>query len=381
MLPNIPPRFSKMWIQVLNLEQTLFPEIKEQLGSFSEKEERLIRVLDFARIEEYSCDIQITNPPRDRKEIARAFIAKQVYNLHTTRDLIERLKVDRRLRILCGWRHARDIPHESKFSRVFDLLSQNEAASAAHERFVKAYLGDALFLYHATDSTAIELREKPAKKEKSKAKAKKKRGRPKKGKERPKEPKILEQQQAVESTKEMLSLISTTTDVGIKQNAKGHRYRWIGGKLHLGVVDGDIPISAIYSAASVHDSSLALPLIHESSQKVTYLYDLSDSAYHANIIEQFSNSQGHVQIVDINPKNSQALHEEKEGERVLRQLGFETRRSNHYGHRSSVERVNAYLKDSYGCQNIYYQGATKVSSVLNFAVLSLCIVQSLKLVT
>lgn len=381
MLPKLPKKFSKMWIQLLNLEQTLFPEIKEQLGILSEKEKRLIRVLDFANIEEYSCDIQITNPPKDRKEIARAFIAKQVYNLHTTRDLIDRLKVDRRLRLLCGWRHLKDIPHESKFSRVFNLLSKNKAAARAHERFVKEYLGEEIFFYHATDSTAIELREKPLKKETLMPKEKKKRGRPKKGEKREPKESILQKQQKMESTKEMLSLISTATDVGIKQNAKGHRYQWIGGKLHLGVVDGDIPISAIYSSASVHDSSVALPLMNESSAKVTYLYDLNDSAYHAEIIENFSQSKGHVQIVDINPKNSQTLHDEKEGESILRKLGFQTRKSNHYGHRSSVERVNGNLKDNYGCQNIYYQGATKVSSVLNFAVLSLCIVQSLKLLT
>jgi hypothetical protein len=46
-----------------------------------------------------------------------------------------------------------------------------------------------------------------------------------------------------------------------------------------------------------------------------------------------------------------------------------------------VERVNAYLKDSFGCNKIYYQGANKVASVLAFGILSVCIHQSLKLVT
>jgi hypothetical protein len=52
-----------------------------------------------------------------------------------------------------------------------------------------------------------------------------------------------------------------------------------------------------------------------------------------------------------------------------------------YNQRSSVERVNAYLKDNFGCNKIYYRGATKVASVLAFAILSVCIHQSLKLVT
>ena len=53
----------------------------------------------------------------------------------------------------------------------------------------------------------------------------------------------------------------------------------------------------------------------------------------------------------------------------------------HYNQRSMVERVNAYLKDSFGCNKIYYQGANKVASVLAFGILSVCIHQSLKLLT
>ncbi|WP_281389220.1 transposase [Nitrosophilus labii] len=52
--------------------------------------------------------------------MARVFIAKSVYNIQTTRDLIERLYRDRTLRVICGWRYKSDIPSESKFSRVFN---------------------------------------------------------------------------------------------------------------------------------------------------------------------------------------------------------------------------------------------------------------------
>jgi len=45
-----------------------------------------------------------------------------------------------------------------------------------------------------------------------------------------------------------------------------------------------------------------------------------------------------------------------------------------------VERVNKYLKDDFGCDKIYYQGATKVVSVLAFGILSIYIHQSLQLV-
>ena len=163
------------------------------------------------------------------------------------------------------------------------------------------------FFYNATDATKIPLREKAVKKEKVE-KVKHKAGRPKKGETRePIKPKILEQQREMRTVEEMLSLISTDCGVGIKQSSKGNREVWIGGSLHISVVDGDIPITAFYSGANVHDSSVALPLIQETSKRVNYLYDLQDAGYDADIIREFSIKYGHKPIIDINPKNSQKL--------------------------------------------------------------------------
>ena len=53
----------------------------------------------------------------------------------------------------------------------------------------------------------------------------------------------------------------------------------------------------------------------------------------------------------------------------------------YYNQRSMVERVNKLLKDDFGCNTIYYQGAKKAASVLAFGILSICIEQSLKLAT
>jgi hypothetical protein len=288
--------------------------------------------------------------------------------------------------VICGWRYRNDIPSESKFSRVFKEFSQQRIATKAHDVFIEKYLSETLFFYSSIDSTAIELREKAVKQEKE-IKLKRRQGRPKKGEELPpKKPSILQQQENMNEANEMLSLISTESNTSIKQNSKGNRHRWTGGKLHLSVVDGDIPITAIYSSASVHDSSLALPLIKRSSQKVNYLYDLADAAYDNKIIKTYSQKQNHRPIIDINPKNSKKLKAQialaKSEKKILQPLKrYNNSDDLHYNQRTSVERVNAYLKDSYGCSKIYYQGAQKVASVLTFAVLSVCITQSLKLVT
>ena len=342
-----------------------------------------MRILELAQIELYVSEVKITNPPKHRKEIARAFIAKAVYNLQTTRDLIDRLKVDRVLRVICGWRYAHNIPSEAKFSRVAKELASSKIAAKAHQAFIEEYLSDTLFFYNSTDSTAIDVREKPLKKEKV-PKVKKKRGRKRKDDPTPiapKEEKLSNKQSQMSSTRQMLEEISTSTDIGRKINAKGNGYSWIGGKLHLGVVDGDIPITAIYTCASVHDSQVAIPVINETSRRVDYLYDLCDKAYDSEPIVAFSKTRGHIPIIDVNPRNCEETKTAIEGQKVLENMGFTTPMSNHYNHRSSVERVNSYLKDSFGCKHIYVKGATKVTSHLMFGVLALCVHQSIKLLT
>ena len=388
-MSRIIPTLSKMWLKVVNLENSLFPKLQESLRieEFSSKESKLIRVLDFAEIEKFITITSPTNTPKYREQIARAFIAKSIYNLQTTRDLIDRLQNDRTLRILCGWRYKNEIPSEATFSRAFDEISELNIAQKTHEKFVQEYLSKKIFFYNATDATKIPLREKPVKKAEKETRVKYKAGRPKKGETRkPIKPKILEQQKELQTVKEKLSLISTDCGIGVKQNSKGNREVWIGGKLHISTVDGDIPIAAFYSGANVHDSSVALPLMQETSNRVNYLYDLQDAGYDADIIREFSVELGHRPIIDINPKNSKVLkakielqkHERETFTYLNQHLNCD---KEHYNQRSMVERVNKLLKDDFGCNTIYYQGAVKVASVLAFGILSICIDQSLKLVT
>ena len=58
-LPKISSSLSKMWTKVLNLENSLFPSLKRelQLEELSNKEQKLIKILDFAAIEKYHCRI------------------------------------------------------------------------------------------------------------------------------------------------------------------------------------------------------------------------------------------------------------------------------------------------------------------------------------
>ncbi len=63
------------------------------------------------------------------------------------------------------------------------------------------------------------------------------------------------------------------------------------------MANGQIPISGILTAASLHDSQVAIPLATMTAQRVTNLYDMMDAAYDATEILDHSRSLGHVPIV------------------------------------------------------------------------------------
>lgn len=99
-------------------------------------------------------------PSKDRVAIARAFVAKAVYNFPTTRDLLDRLQADAQLRRICGWESAAQIPHESTFSRAFAEFAVMQMPQMVHEALIRETQGTRLIGHIARDSTAIETRER-----------------------------------------------------------------------------------------------------------------------------------------------------------------------------------------------------------------------------
>ncbi|MDY6833284.1 MAG: transposase [Chloroflexota bacterium] len=180
--------------------------------------------------------------------------------------------------------------------------------------------------------------------------------------------------------KEMLEDLPIGCDVGTKKNSKGYKETWIGYKFHIDVGDGQIPISCILTSASTHDSQVALPLVTMTNQRVTSLYDLMDSAYDVPIIREYSNSLGHVPIISINPRRDTKLKEELTSEaQRLRFLHFERPEDRRYKEMTSVERVNAWLKDEFGGGMIRVRGHAKVMTHLMFGILALTADQLIRL--
>ena len=100
---------------------------EEASDPLTNKQQRLITALEVIRIEDFiSPHVGVGRPLEDRIPVARAFIAKAVYGHATTRQLLDQLQSDIRLRRICGWEKARDAPEEWTFSRAFAEFSAVE---------------------------------------------------------------------------------------------------------------------------------------------------------------------------------------------------------------------------------------------------------------
>lgn len=357
-------KLSQFW---LSIQGTLFEWLEEEVGELSEKQRQLVAILELTRLDSFIATSRgwPGRPEKDRCAIARAFVAKVVYNMGTTRQLLERLGSDTTLRRLCGWERKKDLPSEATFSRAFAEFAKSKFVETVHAALIEKYQAPRLVGHISRDSTQIDARQRPVKKVQKKEMAKKKRGRPKKGEVRIKPVTRLERQQKM-TLDEMIDDLPTACDSGTKLNSKGYPRHWFGYKLHLDVADGQIPISCILTSASVHDSQVALPLATMTAQRVTNLYDLGDAAYDSRIIREHSRSLGHIPIIDYKKKTAEREFAPHEAQR--------------FKERTTVERVYARLKDEFGGRMIRVRGAEKVLTSLMFGILALTADELLRLV-
>ncbi len=354
-----------------SIQASLFPFLEEELGPLSEKQRKLVAILELVRIEEFlvTHNFGRGRPTSDRRALARAFVAKTVYNLTTTVGLIDQVKTSPSLRRILGWERAGFVPSESTFSRAFDEFASSELPVRVHQALIEQYEKKRIVGHISRDSTDIKGREKAAAKPKQKAKKsqpKRKRGRPRKGEEpAAKEPTRLDRQLEM-TLEEMLNDLPTPCDWGTKKK-NGKPFTWKGYKLHVDWGDGEIPISCILTSASLHDSQAAIPLAKMSADQVISLYDLMDAAYDAEQIKKISIDLGHVPIIDQNPRRGEKTQMEPASKR-------------RYDERSTAERGFSMFKENFGGRQVMVKGYKKVLAHLMFGILALTADRLLSLV-
>lgn len=371
------------------IQRDLIPNLSDEVGGLTPKLKQVIFTLEWVRIEQFveSSWCGVGRPPHERAWLANAFVAKTVLRLTTTVGLIERLTIDRALRRICGFSVCKKLPSEATFSRAFEEFANSKLPERVQEALIKEHLGAELIGHLSRDGTAIEARERPLRTETGSVSEQadllpaheveagaqvvaptptKKRGRPRRGEVRApaKESPIARQRK--QSLAQMLEEIPTACDRGAKCNAKGYKIAWNGYKLHIDTADCGVPISALLTAASVHDSRAAVPLSLMSAQRVTSLYDVMDAAYCSVELQEHSRSLGHVPLIDHNRRGG--VKDEFEPADAIR-----------YKERTVAERSNARLKDEFGGRNVMVKGDIKVMSHLMFGVLALSADQLMRL--
>lgn len=358
---------SKFWN---NVQYTLFPQLKQDLGELSSDHKKLASILELVRIEEFIPDTRFNDgrPVKERKAIARAFIAKVVFKFHYTKQLVKQLNLDHQLRALCGFDALKKLPSEATFSRAFKQFANSSLPDRVHQTLIKELYKDQIIGHVVIDSTPLEVREKCLKKDNvKKRKLKEIKRKAKKAGELNRRQKQLQE----ENLDKMIDDLPKPCDKGMKKSSQGYTMIWKGYKLHAAVDDHCVPLAIIVTSASLNDCEAAIPLSLKSNLVAKNLYDLMDAAYDHPEIKENSISLGHVPIIDKCP-HSAAQKVEKEAEKERKKLlDFATAEDKRYKERLPKERFNAYYKDYCGGSNIFYRGHSKVSCHVMFGVLTL----------
>jgi hypothetical protein len=354
------------------LQGRLLPRLEEELGSLTPKQEQLVRVLGLLGMDGWIASRRgrVGRPRRDRVAIARAFVAKAVYNLGSTRALREQLKADSTLRRICGWERAGAVPDESVFSRSFAEFAETELPQRVHTALIAKTQSERLIGHISRDSTAIAVRERPVKAAAVPPPAQEAvvptAGPPSGKRRRTRKLTRIERQKEM-TLEEMLAELPRHCSIGCKTNSQGRKETWRGYKLHWDVADGQIPINCLLTSASLHDSQAAIPLATLTAARVTSLYDLMDSAYDSDLIRQHSQELGHVPII------------QSQGRRFKPARPMLPHEADRFRERTTVERVNARLKDEFGGRQVRVRGVMKVMAHLMFGILALTVDQILRL--
>jgi len=361
--------FANHW---LTIQPSLFGFLEDEVGELDENQKLFVRVAESIGLERIVAKYRWCGngrKPSSRLSIFKLFLMKHVCNIPTSKDALAEVRRSPSMRRLCGWETMGDIPTESTVSRAFDDFAIDEIAQALFKDFVSKVTAGRIVLQRSIDSTEIDVRERSATKEEKSQAATDAAIRAHIDANTDDFNALSLQCGRDRSTN--LDLLPKLCDWGCKRNSKGKVQYWRGYKLHVAVADGDFPIAACLTSASVHDSKAAIPLMQLADEAALSLYDLEDAAYDAKEIRSYSEEHGHVPIIDVNPRRG-----EKPDERGAQAVRIPTAERVRFRNRSGVERLNGHLHDAHGGRTVRVRGYSKVFLHLMLGLLVIAVEQS-----
>jgi len=173
--------------------------------------------------------------------------------------------------------------------------------------------------------------------------------------------------QLAQTNSEIFTSLPVVCNYGSKHDSNGNQHTWKGYKLHIAVNDYNIPVAAMVTSASTHDSLCAIPLIRITEQRIDNLYYLMDKGYDSSAIRTETDSHGKVALIDFNHRG------DKNDTRK-----FDPNERRHYGNRAFSESCFSNLKMQYLPGYILYRGISKVKCLLNLALSVITATQIIK---
>lgn len=330
----------------------------------------------------------------------RALISRLIEGIPSIKALVQRLNEDVSFKLSLGFLYSERVPSESTFCRIMKVLVKNKSILDDLNELLLFKINKELGIFSediAMDATGVEAHTKPKKIENKK---------------------ISSTSKQLEMTVEdMMDELPIYPSWGVKSNSKGKHNYWFGYKTHYAVTsETQYILAGITTSAFVADVSVAIPLMRKTaSLGVEDIFVLMDKGYDAQPIYQEAHNLKFEPIIDLktSSKNDGEVDEyhrptcfrehsylydsfdkrysalkfkrpenhcrscplDQEG---LCQKVIKIKQSNdfrkysnpcrgsfawkrRYKKRSSVERVNAYVKEYYGLNTTTYYQATKVA--------------------
>jgi hypothetical protein len=276
---------------------------------------------------------------------------KLMYHERTMKETLQHVEENMNLRDILG---LPQVPSEASMSRLSRKIEAIVSISAMHERLIGVYdEGMGRIIGHLSmDSTTIEAREKPFKKEKAPPEPPKKRGRKAKGSVEEKEylERLAREEEArlqylAATPEKLIAELEMRCSITAKKNSKGKIQYFIGYKAHIATDDFGVPISFVVTGACVHDSKVAVPLLKAVYDLTDYFYILLDKGYICPAVNDYADMIERPVIID------RKTYKGKDP------IPLEPAAAQRYKARTIVERTNSELKDGYLPDKIYKRGS------------------------
>lgn len=267
-------------------QPTLFDiDYLEQL-TIQERHQEIFSPLDFSKILVlFQKEKRVGAPIKVNYEAClRAIVTRYLERIPTTKALVRRLKDDLKFKMSLGFLYSEAIPSEATFSRIYKVLAQHRSVLEELNSDLLNLINSEFSIFDegiSIDATAIDAHSKPIKTDKVTVSA------------------TLKQQKM--STEKLFNELTSHPSWGVKVNSQGKNSFWFGYKGHFAVSNTSQYLLAVETtSASIADVSLAIPLIRKLTQfKLPRCHLLMDKGYDASAVYDEAHRLNFEPIIDI----------------------------------------------------------------------------------